>query len=70
MVLIYGSWIYELPMQSVPIATNAVNSNLTHGEVYTIQHYVIKVCHLDVAGRWFFPDTLDSSTNKTDPHNN
>ena len=26
----------ELPMQSVPIATNIVNSNLDHGEVYNI----------------------------------
>jgi hypothetical protein len=29
-------------MQSVPITTNVVSSNLTHGEVYLIQHYVIK----------------------------
>jgi hypothetical protein len=31
-----------LPMQSVPIATNVVSLNPTHGEVYWIQHYVIK----------------------------
>jgi hypothetical protein len=29
-------------MQSVPITTNVVTSNLTHGEVYLIEHYVIK----------------------------
>jgi len=29
-------------MQSVPITTNIVSSNPTNGEVYTIQHYVIK----------------------------
>ena len=29
-------------MQSVPITTNVVSLNLTHGEVYSIQHYVIK----------------------------
>jgi hypothetical protein len=29
-------------MQSVPITTNVVSPNLTHGEVYLIQHYVIK----------------------------
>ena len=28
-------------MQSVPITTNVVSSNLTHGKVYSIQHYVI-----------------------------
>jgi len=28
--------------QSVPITTKVVNSNPTHGEVYSIQHYVIK----------------------------
>jgi len=29
-------------MQSVPIATNVVNSNPVHGEVYSIQLYLIK----------------------------
>ena len=29
-------------MQSVPITTNVVSSNPAHGEVYSIQHYVIK----------------------------
>ena len=32
----------ELPMQSVPIATNVVGSKPAHGEVYSIQHYVTK----------------------------
>jgi hypothetical protein len=32
----------QLPMQSVHITTNAVSSNPAHGEVYWIQHYVIK----------------------------
>jgi len=32
----------QLPMQSVPITTNVVSSNPAHGEVYSIQHYVIK----------------------------
>ena len=31
----------QLPMQSVPITTKVVSSNLFHGEVYLIQHYVI-----------------------------
>jgi hypothetical protein len=33
---------FQLPVQSVPITTNVVNSNPVHGEVYSIQHYVIK----------------------------
>ena len=32
----------QLPMQSVPIATDVVSSNLANDEVYPIQHYVIK----------------------------
>jgi len=32
----------QLPVQSVPITTNIVSSNPVHGEVYSIQHYVIK----------------------------
>ena len=33
----------QLPMQSVPITTKVVSSNPFHGEVYSIQHYVIKL---------------------------
>jgi hypothetical protein len=32
----------QLPLQSVTITTNVVNSNPVHDEVYLIQHYVIK----------------------------
>ena len=32
----------QLPMQSVPITINVVSSNPTYGEVYSLQHYVIK----------------------------
>jgi hypothetical protein len=28
----------QLPMQSVPVTPKVVNSNPTHGEVYSIQH--------------------------------
>jgi hypothetical protein len=31
----------QLPVQSVPITTKVVSSNPIHGEVYSIQHYVI-----------------------------
>ena len=48
----------QLPMQSVPITTNVVSLNPAHGEVYSIQHDVIK----------FVNDSMYSSTNKTDNH--
>jgi len=32
----------QLPAQSVPITTKVVSLNPTHGEVYSIQHYVIR----------------------------
>jgi hypothetical protein len=39
----YGSWIYSyLCNLSVPITTYVVSSIPTHGEVYSIQYYVIK----------------------------
>jgi hypothetical protein len=40
----------QLPVQSAPITTNVVRSNPADGEVYSIQHYVIKfvsdLCHV------------------------
>jgi hypothetical protein len=48
----------------VLIITNVVDSNPTHGEVYLIQHYVIKLA----AGRWISPGTTVSSINKADRH--
>jgi hypothetical protein len=38
----YGSWIYNYLCKSVPITTKVVSSNSAHGEVYSIQLYVIK----------------------------
>jgi hypothetical protein len=32
----------QLSMQLVPITTNVVSFNHAHGEVYSMQHYVIK----------------------------
>ena len=56
-------------MQSVPITTNVLSSNPTHGEVYSIQHYVIKfVSDLRQVGG-FLPSIPVSSTNTTDCHN-
>ena len=55
-------------MQSVSIITKVVSSNLAHGEVYSIQLYVIKfVSDLRQVGG-FFPGTLVSSPTKTDRH--
>jgi hypothetical protein len=33
---------FTLPVQSVPITTKVVSLTPVHGEVYSIQHYVIK----------------------------
>ena len=63
-------WWIELqsPVQSVPITNKVVSSNRVHGDVYSIQHYVIKfVSHLRQVG-CFSPDTPISYTNKTDRH--
>jgi hypothetical protein len=59
-------WLLDVqfPMQAVPI-TNVVSSNPAHGEVYSIQHYVIKfVNDLPQVSSflWFSP------TNKTVRH--
>ena len=55
-------------IQSMFITTKVVSSNPARGDVYAIQHYVIKfVSHLG-AGHWFSPDIPVSSTNKTDLH--
>jgi hypothetical protein len=43
-IIVVIVWLLDLqlPVQSVPITTNVVNLNPVHGEVYSIQHYVIK----------------------------
>jgi gamma-glutamylcyclotransferase (GGCT)/AIG2-like uncharacterized protein YtfP len=52
-------------VQSVPITTKVVSSNHVHGEVYSIQHHVIKfVSDLRQVGCFL----RVSSTNKTDRH--
>ena len=40
----YGSWIYNysVSVQSVSITTKVISLNLSHGKVYSIQHYVIR----------------------------
>jgi hypothetical protein len=50
-------------VQSVPNTITAVSSNPTYGEVYSIQHYVLKFVS-DL--RWFSPGPPVSSTNETE----
>ena len=42
MVVIVWHLDLQLPVQSVPIITKVVSLNPVHGEVFSIQHYVIK----------------------------
>ena len=51
-------------MQSVPITAKVVSSNPVHGEVYWIQHYVIKF----VSDLRQVSGISVSSINKTDHH--
>jgi hypothetical protein len=54
---------------TVPITFKVVSLNPVHGEVYSIQHYVIKlVSDLRHAGRWISRGTAVSSTNITIRH--
>jgi hypothetical protein len=41
-VVVIVWWLdLQLPVKSVPIVTKFVSSNPVHGEVYSIQHYLI-----------------------------
>ena len=40
--MVVGQFDLQLPKQSVPITTKVVSLNAAHGDVYSIQHYVIK----------------------------
>ena len=53
----------------MPITTNVVRSNPTHGEVYLIEHYVIKFFSDIREVGCFFPGTPISSTNRNDRNN-
>ena len=61
MVVMLLQFELRLSMQSVSITTKVLNTNPAHGEVYSIQHYVIKfVSDLRHFGRflrvlWFPP---------------
>ena len=59
----------QRPVQSVPITTKVMSFNPIHGEVYLIQHYVIKfVSKLRQVDVFFLSDTPVSPTNKTNSH--
>jgi len=58
----------QLPVQSVSFTTKAVSLNPVHGEVYSIQKYVIKFVSDIATGWWFSTGTLVFSTIKTDFH--
>ena len=62
---LYGSWIYNYLMQSVPITTKFVISNTAHGELYSIQHVIklVRVLRQLVSCRY-----TGLTTNKTDHH--
>ena len=61
---VYSSLDLELPMQSMHIATNVVGISLRR---YVLDTTLCdKVCHWLAAGRWFYPSTPVSSTNKTE----
>jgi hypothetical protein len=53
----------------MPIITNVVSSSPTHGDVYSIQHYVITFVSDLRQVVVFLRGTLVFSTNKTDHHN-
>jgi len=58
----------QLPVQSVPMISKVVNSNSLHGEVYSMQYYVIKFVS-DIRQVSGFRRVLPAfSTNKTDRH--
>ena len=63
-----GFLVILVIIQSLPITTKIVSSNPGHGEVYLIQHYVIKFIGDFGAGRWFSLGNPVSSTNKADNH--
>jgi hypothetical protein len=69
-VVVMIAWLlgFKLPVQSVPITTKVVSSKSCSGEVYLIQHYVIKfVSDLQQVGG-FLQVLRISFTNKTDSH--
>ena len=63
----YGIWIYNY-LCNLPITTNIVSLTPVHGEVYSIQHYVIKFVSDLRQVDGFLLGTPVTSINKTDRH--
>jgi hypothetical protein len=40
--MVVGFTTTNVPVQAVPITIKVVSSNLVHGDMYSMQHYVIK----------------------------
>ena len=51
-IVLTSSFQLQLHVQSVPITTKIVSSNPVHGEVYSIQTYLIKFVS-DSTSQWF-----------------
>ena len=58
-VVVVIKWQLDLQLR-MPITTKVVSSNQDHGEVYSIQHYVIKFFSdmREVAGFLSFPSRI------------
>jgi hypothetical protein len=41
-IVVVSYFDLQVPVQFVPITTKVMSSNPAHGEVYSVQHYVIK----------------------------
>ena len=63
-----SSWTLSYGVLNYPITTKVLSSNLTHGEGYSIQHYVISLS-VTCTGWRFSLGIPVSSTNKTGRHN-
>jgi gamma-glutamylcyclotransferase (GGCT)/AIG2-like uncharacterized protein YtfP len=64
-------WLWcdlQLRVQSVPLPTEVVSSNPVHGEVYSIQHYVIKfLSDLRQVGGFLWGTPVSSINNTSEP---
>ena len=62
---------FSTTCSTVSITTKVVSSNSVHGEVYSIQHYVIMFVIEFATDRWFSMVSMGSpvsAINKTDRH--
>jgi hypothetical protein len=67
MVVIIWYLDLQLPVQSVSITTKVVSLNPIHGEVYLIQHYVIKFVN-DMRQAIYSLTSNPSISNPFNPH--